>query len=81
MLYINSSPPGQNGPHLPDDIFRGNSVNEKSYILLKISPKFAPKGPIDNNPALVKIMAWRQIGDKPLSEPVLTQFTDAYMRH
>ena len=22
-------------------------------------------------------MAWRQIGDKPLSEPMLTQFTDA----
>ena len=25
-------------------------------------------------------MAWRRIGDKPLSEPVLTQVTDAYMR-
>ena len=26
-------------------------------------------------------MAWRQIGDKPLSESMLTRFTDAYMRH
>ena len=26
-------------------------------------------------------MAWRQIGDKPLYEPMLTQFTDAYMQH
>ena len=26
-------------------------------------------------------MAWRRIGDKPLSESMLTQFTDAYMRH
>ena len=26
-------------------------------------------------------MAWRRIGDKPLSEPMLTQFTDAYRRH
>ena len=26
-------------------------------------------------------MAWRRPGDKPLSEPMLTQFTDAYMRH
>ena len=26
-------------------------------------------------------MAWRRIDDKPLSEPTLTQFTDAYMRH
>ena len=26
-------------------------------------------------------MAWRRTGDKPLSEPMLTQFTDAFMRH
>ena len=26
-------------------------------------------------------MAWRRIGDKPLSEPMMAQFTDAYMRH
>ena len=46
-----------------------------------ISPKFIPKGPIDNNLKLVQIMAWRQLGDKPLSEPTLTWITDAYMRH
>ena len=34
--------------------------------------------PIDNNPALVYIMVWRRIGDKPLCEPMLTQFTDIY---
>ena len=26
-------------------------------------------------------MAWRRIGDKPLPEPMLIQFNDAYMRH
>ena len=26
-------------------------------------------------------MVWRRIGDKPLSESVLTRFTDAYMRY
>ena len=26
-------------------------------------------------------MAWRQTGNKLLSEPVLTQYIDAYMRH
>ena len=26
-------------------------------------------------------MAWRRIGDKPLSEPMLPRLTDAYMRH
>ena len=27
------------------------------------------------------MMAWRRIGAKPLSEPMLTQFTAAYLRH
>ena len=26
-------------------------------------------------------MAWRQTGDKALTEPMLTQFIDAHMRH
>ena len=26
-------------------------------------------------------MAWHRIGDKPLSEPMLTRFNDPYMRH
>ena len=26
-------------------------------------------------------MAWRRIGDKPLSEPMLTRFAYTYMRH
>ena len=77
----NSSPPGQNGRLFADDIFRCIFVNENFCILINISLKFVPKGPIDNNPALVQIMAWRRIGDKPLSEPVLTRFTDTYMRH
>ena len=47
----------------------------------KISLKFVPKGPINNIPALVQIMAWRRKGDKPLSEPMMTQFNDTYMRH
>ena len=31
--------------------------------------------------ALVKIMACRRIGDKPLSESMLTRLIDAYMRY
>ena len=46
-------PPGQNGRHFPDDIFRRIFVNEKFCILIEISLKFVPKGPIDNKPALV----------------------------
>ena len=59
--YINSSPPGQNGRHFADDVFGCIFVNEKFCILTKISLKCVSKGQIDDNPALVKIMAWRRI--------------------
>ena len=54
-------------------------LNEKFCIQIKISLKFVPKGPIDNNLALLKKMAWRRTGDKPLSEEMLTRFTNACM--
>ena len=47
-------------------------MNEKFGILNKISLTLVPKDPIDDNPALAQIMAWHRIGDKPLSEPMLT---------
>ena len=56
-------------------------MNENICILIQISLKFVPKGLIDKKAALVQVMAWHLTGDKPLSEPMLTQFTDAYMRH
>ena len=49
----NSSPPGQNGRHFTKDIFICIFVNEMFCILIKISLKFVPKGPMDNNPALI----------------------------
>ena len=55
-------------------------MNEKIFILIQISLKFIPKGSVDNKAALVHVMTWRT-GDKPLPEPMLTQFTDLYMRH
>ena len=51
--WFNSSPPGQNGLHFTDNIFRCILVNEKFCILIKISLKFVPKGPIVINPELV----------------------------
>ena len=62
-------------------IFNGILVNKILCILMKISLKFFSKGPIDNKPALVQIMAWHPIGDKPLSEPMPSQFADANMQH
>ena len=54
-------------------------LNEYVWISIKISLKFVPGGPINNVPALVQIMAWRRLGDKPLSEPMI--FNDAYIQH
>ena len=58
---------GQNGCQTADYICIYILVNKKFGILIKIALKFVPKGLIDNNPALVQIMAWRRIGAKPLS--------------
>ena len=55
----------QNGGHCPDDILNSIFLTENVLISITISPKFVPEGPINNIPALVQIMAWRRIGDKP----------------
>ena len=54
-------------------IFQTTFSNTFSWmkILIQISLKYVPMGPIDNNPASVQIMAWRQKGAKPLSEPMM----------
>ena len=44
-------------------IFKCIFLNENVWILIEISLKFVPKGPINNIPALV--------GTKPLSEPMM----------
>ena len=58
-------------------------MNEKLCIFIRvyISLKFVSRDLIDDKSALVQVMAWRQTGDKPSPEPMMTQFTDAYMRH
>ena len=74
-------PLGQNGCHFPDDIFKCIFVKEKFNILIRTSLKFVPKGPIDTKWAFLQVMVWRWMGNKPLPEPMLIQFTDAYMQH
>ena len=64
----------------PDDIFKCVFLFENVWIWIKISLKCVPTVRIINIPALVQIMAWCRIGDKPLSEPMmvnlLTHFCD-----
>ena len=56
-------------------------LNENDRIPIRISLKFVPLSPIYNKSTLVQVMARCRTGDKPLSEPMLTHFTDAYMPH
>ena len=68
---INTLRSRQNGRHFADFIFKCIFLNENIQISKKISLKFVPKGPINNIPALVQIMAWRRPGDNPLSEQMM----------
>ena len=56
-------------------------VNENFRISNKISLKYVRQGLTANTPSLVQVMGCRQTGDKPLSEPMMVQFTVTYMRH
>ena len=71
--FFNTLRPGNN--------FNCIFLNGDLWILIRISLKFVHKFPIDNTPALIQIMAWCLTGNKPLSEPMMTYFTDAYMHH
>ena len=70
---LNTLRPRQDGRHFPDDIFKWIFLNENAWISINISLKFVPRGPINNIPTLVQVMAWRRPGDKPLSEPMMVR--------
>ena len=59
-------------------IFSIHISNGNCDILMQISLKFVPDGSVDNKRTMVYIMAWHQIGNKPLSKSVMTWFTNAY---
>ena len=57
--------------HFPDNIIKCIFLNENIWISIEISLKFVPRGPINNIPAFIQIMAWRRPGNKPLSESMM----------
>ena len=63
----------ENGRHFPDDIFKWIFLNENVWTSIIISLKFVSRGPINNIPKLVQLMAWRRPGDKALSEPMMAR--------
>ena len=79
--WLNTLRPRQSSRHYTDDIFKYTWVNDKKLSSNEIWLKFVLKSPIDNVPAVVQIMAWHRRGDKPLSELMMAQITDAYVFH
>ena len=67
FVCINILRSWQNGRHVPDDIFKSIFLNANVSIAIKISLKCVPRGP--NN--YIRALAWRRLGDKPLSEPTM----------
>ena len=72
---FNTLRPRQNGRRFTDDTFKCIFLNENVRISIKISLKFVPRGPINNIPALVQIMAWCRSGNKPFSEPMMVSYS------
>ena len=54
-------------------------MNEQFYILIRITHKCVPKGPIDNKEALVQVLAWHGTGWL-LPQPMMLQLIDVYMK-
>ena len=80
-LRFNSSPLDKMVAILQTTFSNTFSFKWKVLFFNQISLKFVPKCRIDNKSVLVHVMAWCQTGDKPLTEPILTWFTDGYMWH
>ena len=59
---------------LANDILKGIFLNANDANYTKVCS-------IDNKSALVHVVTWRLIGDKPFPEPAMNLVTDAYTRH
>ena len=79
--FFNLSPLDKMGAILADDIFNCIFLNKNDRIPIQISLKYVSRSPINNKSALVEAMAWHRTGNKPLPEPMMTQFIDTYMLH
>ena len=77
--YSTYSPLTHRGRDKMAAIFQYIFLNENVWISIKISLKFVvPKGLINNIPAMAQITAWRRLGNKPLSEPMVVRLQRIY---
>ena len=81
IVALNTLQPKKNGRHFADEISKCIFLKENHCILIHISIKCILRGTINSKSSLVRLMAWRLTGDKPLHEPMMTQVTDAYPCH
>ena len=78
MCTFNTLRPGQNGCHVADDILKRIFLNENVFL----NDNFNNHCSLESDKSsLFQIMAWRRIGDKPLSQLMTAYLTDAYMSH
>ena len=60
-----------------EDDFKCIFLNENDSNFTNI----CSQEPVDNTPALARVMSWHRTGNGQLAELVLSQFTDANMQH
>ena len=73
--FIITLRPGQNGRYFPDDILKWIFFNENIWILINISLKFVPMGPI----IILWIIYWRiyvSLSLNELIQPMQQVMTD-----
>ena len=73
--------PRQNGGHFANAF--SNSCYSKAIDIFRFKFHWTwfPRVKSTNEAEMVQIVAWRQTGDKPLSEPMRGWFIAAYIRH
>ena len=80
-FHLNTSPPRQNGCYFTADIFKCIFMNKNFVFRFKSHWNLFLRAQFNNKSVLLQVMAWCRIGDKPLSQPMITQFIGAYMQH
>ena len=78
-IQINTLRSQHSGLHFVEDIFKLIFIYMKIVAFGSNFTEIYPNGPTNNNSLLVPKMAWRRIGVKPFSEPIMASFTDANM--
>ena len=80
-VYFNT----RTGRHFADDTFKCIFLKEIACNLIKTSLRFVHKSTIGNRSSFVLVMALvmalYQTWNRPLSEPLMNQFIDAYVHH